>query len=53
MDFAILIGSCDSYSHQRNHFSYILHKYWDRDIDVKKYIITQEADANLNGIETV
>lgn len=53
MDFAVLIGSCDSYSHLWNHFSYIFHKYWDRDIDVKKYIITQEADAKLNGIETV
>jgi hypothetical protein len=53
MDFAILIGSCDKYHYLWNRFSYLFHKYWDREIDVKKYIITQEADPMLNGIETI
>jgi len=53
MDFAILIGSCDKYSYLWDHFSYLFHKNWDRRIDVKKYIITQEADARLNGIENI
>lgn len=53
MDFAILVGSCDKYSYLWDHFNYLFHKYWDRNIDVKKYIITQEADATLNGLENV
>tara|TARA_R110000868_G_scaffold66884_5_gene198906 strand:- start:1052 stop:1702 length:651 start_codon:yes stop_codon:yes gene_type:complete len=53
MNFAILIGSCDKYHYLWDHFNYLFHKYWDGKIDVKKYIITQEADARLNGIENI
>ena len=53
MDFTILIGSCDKYHFLWNNFSYLFHKYWDKEIDVKKYIITQESDPKIAGIETV
>jgi len=53
MEFAILVGSCDKYNYLWNHFNYIFHKYWDNAIDVKKYIITQEFDANLHKFETI
>ncbi len=53
MDFTILVGSCDKYHYLWNHFNYLFHKYWDNSKDVKKYIITQETDAQLYKFETI
>lgn len=53
MNFSILVGSCDKYSPLWPKFSYLFNKYWDKKIDVKKYIITETLDANIDGFETI
>lgn len=53
MNFSILVGSCDKYSLLWPKFSYLFNKYWDKKIDVKKYIITETLDANIEGFETI
>lgn len=53
MDFAILVGSCDKYSFLWEDFLFFFNKYWDHSIDVKKYILTTDLDANLPGFETI
>lgn len=53
MDFAILVGSCDKYHYLWKHFSYLFDKYWDSQIVVPKYIITQELDADIRGFTSL
>lgn len=53
MDFSILVGSCDKYCHLWPKFSALFNKYWDHKIKVKKYIITQTLDVNIDGFETI
>lgn len=49
--FTILIGTCDKYQFLWNNFVTIFNKYWDNDIDVKKYFISETNRSEIKGFE--
>ena len=53
MNIALLVGSCDKYHFLWDTFSLLLDKYWDKGIDIPKYIITQNVDPKIHNIQSI
>ncbi len=53
MNIALIVGSCDKYHFLWDKFSFLLDKYWDKGIDIPKYIITQNVDPKIHNIQSI
>ena len=53
MNLSILVGSCDEYSFLWNKFIYLFNKYWDHDLNLDKYILTQNLHVNSDQFKTI
>ncbi len=53
MDLSIVVGSCDKYSFLWDKFTKRFNQYWDVDIELKKYLISETVDFSGNTFETL
>lgn len=47
--FTILVGTCDKYSFIWEEFSTLFNRYWDKDLNVKKYFLGETVDKSIDG----
>jgi hypothetical protein len=52
MNFTILIGTCDKYSFLWKNFTTLFKKYWDHNIKVDKYFLSETITADIEGFNT-
>lgn len=53
MDLSIVVGSCDKYSFLWDKFTKRFNQYWDVDVELKKYLISETVDFSGNTFETL
>lgn len=53
MDLSILVGSCDKYSFLWDKFTKRFNQYWDIDIELKKYLISETIEFSGDTFETL
>lgn len=53
MDLSIVVGSCDKYSFLWDKFTKRFNQYWDVDVELKKYLISETIEFNSDTFETL
>jgi len=53
MDLSIVVGSCDKYSFLWDKFTKRFNQYWDVDIELKKYLISETIEFSGDTFETL
>lgn len=53
MDLTIVVGSCDKYSFLWSKFIERFNKFWDYEVDVDKYIMTETYDVKSDDFKTI
>lgn len=46
MSISLIVGSCDKYSFIWNKFFTLFNKYWDKNIDIQKFFLTENCSTN-------
>lgn len=49
----MLVNSCDKNSHLWKPFSALFNLYWDKNIDIKKYILSETIVDNIEGFDFI
>lgn len=52
-DVTLLIGTCDKYSFLWPEFAEYFNKYWDIDIKINKYFVSETETADIPGFEFI
>lgn len=53
MDLSIVVGSCDKYSFLWDKFTKRFNQYWEVDVELKKYLISETVDFSGKTFETL
>lgn len=51
--FTILIGTCDKYSFLWKDFATLFNRYWDSNIKVRKYFLSETLSEEIEGFEFI
>lgn len=52
-DLSIVVNSCDKYNFLWTPFSELFNQYWDKEIDVPKYILGETQSAKIDGFDFI
>lgn len=53
MDLSIVVGSCDKYSFLWDKFTKRFNRYWNVDVELKKYLISETIEFSGDTFETL
>lgn len=52
MDITLLVGTCDKYNFLWNKFGLLFDKYWDHNIDIPRYFLSETLEFNDYGFKS-
>lgn len=53
MDLSVVVGSCDKYSFLWDKFTKRFNKYWNLNVELKKYLISETVEFSGDTFETI
>ena len=52
MNITLLVGTCDKYNFLWNKFGLLFNRYWDHNIDIPRYLLSETLEFNEHGFKS-